>query len=412
MSAEILFLANRIPFPPDRSDKIRAHHVLKGLAEIAPVHVATFAETGQDWEQKGELASVAASHCLAHRRKPELIAGAEALLRREPRRAAAYRDAKLAHYVGEILASRPIETIYVFTAEMGQYVPAGFRGRVVADLVDVVSSKIEASSKFASWPNTWFQARESRLLRRLEERLAHRAERTLLVSEQEASLFRSRLEQPKGARIVALRSGIDIDYYDPKQVRPEPSLSEGRGPHLVFTGQMNSPHNVRAARRVVEAMLPAVREHFPFAQFHIVGREPTHQILEFDWRDGVRVWGEVPDLRPFLAAADVVLAPLESVRRVEHKVLGAMAMARPVVLTREAAIELDAEDGVHFAIEESNDGFVARLHHLLGNRDAASAMGAAARNYVIENHGWRAMLAGLPGLVGLGGLCVADLRAA
>jgi sugar transferase (PEP-CTERM/EpsH1 system associated) len=307
---------------------------------------------------------------------------------------------RIASYVEHLLATRPIEAIYVFSGQMGQYVPAQFAGRVVVDLVDVDSAKFEAYAAVKSWPLGLVDAREGRLLRAEEERLAHRADRTVLVSEAEAGLLRSRLVDPVGAQVAVLRNGIDADYFDPAKVAPEPSLVDVQGPHLVFTGQMDYAPNIAAARRVIEYILPAIRQHHPYAQFHIVGRAPTREILTHDWKDGVRVWGEVVDVRPFLAGADVVTVPLEIARGVQNKVLEAMAMARPVVLTPGAATGIEAEEGRHFAVEESDSALAARILWLLTNRGAAQSMGEAARQFVVERRTWPAMLAGLPELMG------------
>ena len=403
MSGEILFLAHRLPFPPDRGDKIRSHHILKALAELAPVHVATFADSKADWESEGELAGVAASHCLRPRSKWLPLAGAQALLRREPVSLSAFRDSALAAYVEQVLATRNIATVYVFSGQMGQYVPAHFEGRVVVDLVDVDSAKFEAYAAKKGWPAGWVDAREGRLLRREEERLAHLADETLLVSEAEADLLRSRLAEPGKASITALGNGIDTMLFDPAAVAPHSFLAGSTGPQIAFTGQMDYAPNIAAARRVIDTILPAIRKHHPRAMFHIVGRAPVREVRACDCKQGVRVWGEVPDVKPFLAGADIVIAPLDIARGIQNKVLEAMAMARPVVLTPGAASGIGATDGTHFAVEEDDAALVARILALVANRGAAQAMGRAARSFVVERQSWPAVLADLPRIVGFAG---------
>ncbi|WEK46897.1 MAG: TIGR03087 family PEP-CTERM/XrtA system glycosyltransferase [Candidatus Andeanibacterium colombiense] len=393
--SEILFLAHRLPFPPDRGDKIRSHHVLKALAKLAPVHVASFVDIKADWAHEDELAQVAASHCLAARSKPLALAGIEAALLRQPVSLAAFASTKLAHYVEQTLTARPISAIYVFSGQMGQYVPAGFAGRLIVDLVDVDSAKFEAYAAEGRWPKGWINAREGRLLAAEEGRLAARADTTLLVSEAEANLLRSRLVAP--ANVLALGNGIDTEGFDPARVKP---ALLGEGPHLVFTGQMDYAPNVAAALHGIEFVLPAVRRHHPQAQFHIVGRAPARELLARDGRDGVRIHGEVPDVRPFLAAADAVVAPLAIARGIQNKVLEAMAMARPVVLTSGAATGIGAEDGVQFAIGDGYADFSARVLALLANPGAAQAMGKAARQFVKRQRGWDAMLGALPAIMG------------
>lgn len=400
MSGEILFLAHRIPFPPDRGDKIRSHHILKALAELAPVHVATFAETAADRAQEPGLVALAASHCLVDRKKPLALAGVEAIARGEPVSLTAFRHRAIGEFVARTLRERPIDTIYVFSGQMGQYVPVGWDGRLVIDLGDVDSAKFESYSGESAWPKSWLFAREDRLLRVEEDRLARIASSTLLVSQAEAALLRSRLSEPGRANVKSLGNGIDFAAFDPAATVPHPELAATPGPHFVFTGQMDYPPNIAAVQRFAGSILPEMRRSHPAAQFHIVGRAPTADVRALDGKGGVRVWGEVAAVQPFLVGADLVVAPLTIARGIQNKVLEAMAMARPALLTPEAATGIAAIDGVHFAVAESDADLLARALALLADGRTAAAMGAAARSFVIETMSWPAMLAPLPQLVG------------
>jgi sugar transferase (PEP-CTERM/EpsH1 system associated) len=395
----ILFLAHRLPFPPDRGDKIRSHNLLKALARLAPVHVGCLGETVADKAGEMDLAELAESHCMPMRDKPLPLAGIEALVRREPVSLAAFRHPALAGWVMRTLVRHDIDTIYVFSGQMGQYVPENWSGKLVVDLVDVDSAKFEAYTRETAGPVSWINAREARLLAREEARLATRADLTLLVSEAEAALFSSRLPPDNKANVSALGNGIDARRFDPAGVAQHPALAVP-GPHIVFTGQMDYPPNVEAALRTVERLMPWIRAVHPAAQFHLVGRGPVPELIALDGRSGARVWGEVPDVRPFLAAADLVLAPLTIARGVQNKVLEAMAMACPVVLTPGAATGIPGEDGVHFAVAETDEGLVDRSLALLARQSSARALGLAARRLVVERLSWEAMLAPLPAMLG------------
>ncbi|MFZ1743848.1 MAG: TIGR03087 family PEP-CTERM/XrtA system glycosyltransferase [Pontixanthobacter sp.] len=400
---DILFLAHRMPFPPDRGDKIRSFNLLKALARLAPVHVGCFGDTPSDFAHEAELASVAASHCLLPRRKSMLRAGVEAIARGKPVSLTAFGEKVLADWVSTTLANNDIQTFFVFSGQMGQYVPDEFAERVVVDLCDVDSAKFEDYAKSSSFPRKLIDAREGAFLSRVEEQLAHRADDTLLVSEAEASLFQSRLIDSSDCRISAVRNGIDTVLFDPAAVEPQTELAANSGPNLVFTGQMDYAPNVAAAERMMERILPAIRQKFPDTVFHLVGRAPVAKLTRRDGEAGIRVWGEVPDVRPFLAAADVVVAPLEIARGVQNKVLEAMAMARPVVLSREAATGIDASDGEHFAIGTSDADLIAKITRLIEDGPSALLMAAAARRYVCERQGWDAMLAPLANICGFEG---------
>ena len=399
MNGEFLFLAHRLPFPPDRGDKIRSHHLLKALAELAPVHVACFAETAEDRASERLLEQCAESHCMPTRSKPVPFAGVEAFARGLPVSLTAFYHPEIAAFVERTLRERPIETIYVFSGQMGQYIPADWDGRLVVDLVDVDSAKFEQYAGEGGLM-AGVHAREGRMLREFEARLARIADRTLLVSEAEGDLLKSRLPVTSSAHIEVLGNGIDSAAFDPCDWQPHEDLAARPGPHLVFTGQMDYAPNIAAVQRMARHILPEIRKKHPGACFHVVGRAPAAEVKALDGKGGAQVWSEVPSVQPFLAAADLVVAPLSLARGIQNKVLEAMAMARPVLLTPQAATGIDAVDGEHFAIAESDVKQAQRALTLLADEDARKTMGAAARRFVVDSMSWPAMLARLPELVG------------
>jgi sugar transferase (PEP-CTERM/EpsH1 system associated) len=397
---DILFLAHRVPFPPDRGDRIRSHNLLKALARLGPVHVGCFGEG--DAEAERALSAVSASRCVVSRTKPLPLAGVEAVLAGKPVSLTAFHSRKLADWVRETIARQDIAAIVVFSGQMGQYIPADFTGRVVIDLCDV------DSAKFASYADAgervWLNAREARLLAVEEERLGVRADATILISEAEAALYRSRLTAPGKVNVQVIGNGIDAAFFDPAATICHPVIASLPGPHFTFTGQMDYRPNEQAALWVIEALMPKLRARFPQAMFHVVGRNPTGKLMAYHGTPGVQVWGEVPDVRPFIAAADAVLAPLLIARGVQNKVLEAMAMARPVVLTPEAATGIAASDGEDWLICPPDPAAMcARIEALLTSPDAPARIGEAARAFVLGHHGWEAMLAPLAGLLGMTG---------
>lgn len=391
---DILFLAHRMPFPPDRGDKIRSHHVLKALSRLAPVHVATFADDDADWAFEADLAGLSASHCLLPRRKSVPRSALEAVLTGIPVSLAAFHDGRLQAFVRDVLARHDVAAIYIFSGQMAQYVPDEFRGRVVADLVDVDSAKFEAYAGEHRGLRKWMEQREARLLAAEEARIAERADVTLLISEAEAELLRSRLAH-SGERVAFMANGIDANHFDPQCVSAEPAMLEAGYPRIVFTGQMDYAPNIRAVERAVRDVLPLVRAVLPEASFHIVGRNPTREVLALNAFEGVTVWGRVPDVRPFLASADLALVPLAIARGVQNKVLEAMAMALPVVLTPGAATGIRAPDGEAFLVRESNADMAQAIVDLARDRETSGAIGKAARRWICETASWEAALAGL-----------------
>ena len=394
--SEILFLAHRVPFPPNRGDKIRSSNLLQKLASLAPVHVGCFAESDEDKSGVAQVAELAASHCVVNRTKPLVLAGVEAMLSGKPVSLTAFHSPRLETWVRDTIARRPISTIFVFSGQMGQYIPDDFDGRVIVDLCDVDSAKFENYA--SAGQRVWLNNREGRLLALEEERLAARADATILISDNEAKLFRSRLKDPANANVKVIGNGIDSVFFDPAKAGPHAEIAARPGPHFVFTGQMDYPPNEHAALWAIGAFWAAYSFDHPSAEIHIVGRNPT-KLLRDQACDGVTIWGEVPDVRPFIAAADCIVVPLTIARGVQNKVLEAMAMEKPVLLTPEAATGIDAVDGRDWMLcEEDAEAMAAKIDQLRADPLLAKEMGKAAREFVLANHDWDATLAPLADL--------------
>ena len=166
---------------------------------------------------------------------------------------------------------------------------------------------------------------------------------------------------------------------------------------IVFTGQMDYRPNIDAVTWFARDILLLVRQRRP-ARFAIVGRAPT-AVVQALASDHVTVTGAVDDVRGWLAAADVCVAPLKLARGIQNKVLEAMAMARPVVASAAAAEGIDHADTIRVAATAQD--FADRINDLLDAPDTAAMLGQSARAQVIRRYGWDARLAPLDALLGL-----------
>jgi len=384
---DILFLAHRVPDPPDRGDKIRGFHILKHLSQRARTHLVAFADDPRDLNRAGSLPWLTGERAVLWRGKPRWRAAAEALTQGRPVSLTSFDDAAVRAKIDDLLARYPIDTIYVFSGQMAQYLPARPHQRVVMDFVDMDSAKFADYAKDAHGPSRWMMAREAKLLQAFEHDVAARADASLFVSAAEADLFR----RTTGAkRIHAIENGIDTDVFDPaasfERVAAEGDL-------IVFTGQMDYRPNIEAVTWFAQDILPLIRAEHPEAQFAIVGRAPSEAVKALASRPGVTVTGEVADVRGWLAAAAVVVAPLKLARGIQNKVLEAMAMARPVVASTPAAEGIDHAGTIRVGTTAVEIAQVIGL--LLGDEQAAAATGAAARAQVQRRYSWRACLAPL-----------------
>lgn len=405
---DILFLAHRVPWPPNRGDKIRSHHFLQKLMDCAHVHVACFADDEAErqagWVRKAELASCE----IVVRNKQKWRAGVEALIAGKPVSLASFESSRISDYVTDLIATRTVDCIFVFSGQMAQFIPPDFGGRVVVDFADVDSAKFESYADDGSGPMVWINRREGRLLRAFEKDVAERADYSLFVSEAEAQLFRQR-SGLSDDRVKAVGNGIDLDFYDSTDVQP--AGLEHRGPLILFTGQMDYQPNVQAVQSFSNQVMPDILARFPDARFAIVGRAPADKVKQLDGKNGTVVIGPVDDIRSWIKAADIAVAPLRIARGIQNKILEAMAMAKPVVASACAAEGIEAVSGEHFLIAQSVEEEARLVCELLEDPERARRLGEQAKRLIHSHYSWQSQLAGLPALCGFSAPLVTEAAA-
>lgn len=395
---DILFLAHRIPYPPDRGDKIRSFNILKKLCDLATVHLATFADDDTDMAHAEALRPMLGSLHVEKRTVSKAVGGIRAMLSGKPISLTLFDSAEIRDFVSRTLATETIDTVFVFSGQMAQFVPDLPPGiRFVMDFADVDSAKFASYAQSSRLPMRYVHAREARKLAAFETETARRADASLFVSEAEAALFRR--EAGLGAeRVRALENGIDCAFFDPGAEIP--AIERPDGPLVVFTGQMDYRPNVEAAASFADDALPIIRLQNPHVTFAIVGRNPTGEMERLGGRDGVIVTGGVPDIRSWLAAADVVVAPLRIARGIQNKVLEAMAMARPVIASRPAFEGIDATPGRDLLVADTPGEEAQLVLELLSNSPMGEVMGQAARKRMLKRYVWDETLAPLAALTG------------
>jgi polysaccharide biosynthesis protein PslH len=401
--AELLFLAHRIPYPPNRGDKMRSWHILKHLARFGRVHLGAFADDEADAAHLPALREAlgeSLGETYVEPRHRKLGWPVRALVRNEPASVARFSGSGMAAFTRRILARPEVRSIYAFSIQMAQFVPPAPGRPFVMDFVDLDSAKFAEYAGAGSALQRLIYRREAHRLLAFERETARRADASLFVSEAEAALFRARGgAEAAGARTLA--NGIDVAHYDPDApfvpLDPPPA-----GPLIVFTGQMDYRPNVEAVGGFARDVLPRIRVTAPEARFAIVGRHPSPAVTALAHLPGVIVTGEVADVRPWLAAATAVVAPLGIARGVQNKVLEAMAMGRPVVASTAAFTGIDAMPGRDLVVADGADAQAFALLSLLADPGRAEAIGAAARARMVEGYAWEAQLAPLAGLLGLG----------
>jgi sugar transferase (PEP-CTERM/EpsH1 system associated) len=400
MPRRLLFLAHRIPYPPDKGDKIRAWHMLDHLADRWEVDLGCLVDDAGDLKHLQVLRDRCAK--VEARAVGRRAQAARALLRIRPGQPLSlgwFHDPALAAWVSRGLQEHRWDATLVYSSAMAPYVmtPSVQRGRLrrVLDMVDVDSEKWRAYAATAAAPMRQVWAREARTLLDLERRAARAFDASLFVSEAEARRF-AELAPESADRVTWVDNGVDLARFDPSLAHPSPY--RGEAPVVVFTGTMNYRPNVEAACWFAEAVLPRLRTgRSPAPEFHVVGAHPAPAVLALRALPGVHVSGAVADIRPYVAHAAVAVAPLRIARGIQNKVLEAMAMARPVVASPEAFEGVRATAGRDLLVADGAEETARRVEEVLAGRHPC--LGTRGRVAVAAGHDWNATLVRLDALM-------------
>jgi len=394
-ATRVLMLTHRVPFPPDRGDRIRAWHLLQQLSRMFDVSLACLADEPVSAVQYAELKR--RTHRLAIRRidpRTTRWRAAAALATGEALTPTALYRRDLAKQIIDWHHAEPFDAVLTYCTGMIRYarlltnvrhVPrgSGFTPiRHVLDLVDVDSLKWKRYAETARAPMKWVYGMESRRLRWIEAGIGDWFDAVTVVSDAEAEAYRR--DVGVHGRLHVSSNGVDTRYFFPL-----PDLGK---PKIAFVGVLDYKPNVDGVCWFADEVLPLIAKRIPGVQLLVVGRNPCPRVRELGERHNVSVFADVPDVRKYLAKASAVVAPLHIAPGVQNKVLEAMASRRVVVCTPGSAAGIDAVAGEHLLVGEGVRHFAALTARVLGDAPFRQRIAFAARQRVEERYAWEAAL--------------------
>ena len=389
----VLYLVHRLPYPPNKGDKIRSYHLLRYLARHYRVFLGTFVDDPEDRQYVSAVEALCEQvHVVELSSTWAKVLSVRGLLAGTALSIPFYRDHGLAMWVKRIAEQEDIRRVIAFSSTMAQYLfDQRLRGaRRVVDFVDVDSDKWRQYAPTRPWPMRWVYGREGQKLLDFEREVIASCDAGVFVSEREAALFRE-LAPVFGDKITHVNNGVDLEYFSPHQKFANP-YPEGVQP-VLFVGAMDYWPNIDAVTWFADEIFPVVRARRPSAHFFIVGGNATPRVKELAGRTSISVAGRVDDVRPYLAHATVVVAPLRIARGVQNKVLESMAAARPTVVTPAALEGIDAVPGNEVLVADDATTFADRVGEVIDGKVDGLALGLMARERVERAYDWDSNLA-------------------
>ena len=377
----LLYICHRIPFPPDKGEKIRAFHQLKALSSKHDVDLFTLSDQPPKPADLDALTkycrrvTVRRIHPAARR-----LRALSRMLSQSPLTLPYFYSGELKQRIREAIMLRRYDRIFVYCSAMAQYVDWVRDIPVLTDLVDVDSDKWSQYAAFTPLPMRAVYKTEGKRLREYERRICRRSDFVIVTTAREAALAR---EISPGAGVEVIPNGVDTEYF-----KPQGYPGEGDEPAIVFTGDMSYFPNEEAVVSFVGRVFPWVRRQIPDARFTIVGRNPTEKVQRLGRVPGVKITGTVPDVRPWLEGAKVAVAPFTIAAGIQNKVLEALAYARPVVATRKVLQGLSEPVAEVIRSGESPEELASAVIELLRNTALARNLGSEGRRRVGTEYNW------------------------
>jgi sugar transferase (PEP-CTERM/EpsH1 system associated) len=382
----IFFVCQRVPFPPDRGDKIVTFHEIRHLAQHHEVHVFCLADGGADLGNVPDLRRYAASvTAVAVGKARSRLRALAALVRGRALSVAAYRENRLHREIARQCNALNPDLVVVFSGNVAQYAEPFIAVPRIMQFHDLDSLKWTQYADRAGFASRWLYRIEARRLLAYERAIAHSYSQALVCTEAERRDFERLFP---GVPVSLVGNGVDLDYFRSSGAAKRPGS-------IVFTGVMDYFPNVDAMRWFCEVVLPLVQREIPHAQLTICGSRPSATVRRLAKRPGVQVTGWVPDTRPYLDAAEVFVAPLRIARGVQNKVLEALAMELPCVASTAAWRGTAIPAGAGLLVADQPQDFATLVVRVL--RDAAfrADMARQARAVAETHFRWADQLAAL-----------------
>jgi polysaccharide biosynthesis protein PslH len=390
---KILFLAHRIPYPPNKGEKTRCFHELRYLAARHSIDLFCFADSDREAEGKQGLEQFCRTvHVETLPPRIGLARAAGYAWSGLPASILYYRSRTMQKAVRKALEEESYDLIFVYCSSMAQFIPDPAPAVTMIDFVDADSSKWKQYASRSVFPKSWFYTREGSLLARYEKQVANDFDVSIVATLQES------LELGGGgcSSVEVVENGVT----PPSTKGPQslPAEIQKLQPYVLFVGTMNYRPNADAVTYFSEEIFPILLRSHPELRFLIVGRDPTAQVQKLARRPGIVVTGAVPDVHAFIDGAAVAVAPFRIAQGVQNKVLEALVAGVPVVLTSRPARAIGGTARDLLLVADAPDEFAEGVRSVLENPEFRRRAAAAAPS-LRESLGWESRLKHLGALV-------------
>jgi sugar transferase (PEP-CTERM/EpsH1 system associated) len=376
--ARVLVVSAHLPYPPRWGFGTRVYQLMRQIASRHDATLLCYASPGNE-----NVARLREDFPVeAVERKPESIAAKRlsqlrSLASRMPYDCHTFHSREMQQAIDRLFAEQDFDLVQLESTLLTPFrFPAGTRIVLDEHNIDYETYARMHETESSALRRAFYRDQERRF-QRWERRWWNEVVACVATSEREAEIMR---RHAPNTLVAAVPNGVDVEYFHPDATPVEPRT-------LVFNGVLDYRPNIDGVNFLVDEVLPLLRERFPDVRLTVVGRGAASEVRALE-RRGVEATGEVPDVRPYLRRAAVVVVPIRMGSGTRLKVVEALALAKPVVSTAVGCEGVDVHDREHLLIGDTAQTFAAQVERLFDDAEGGERLGRAGRELMERQYSW------------------------
>lgn len=384
--ARLVVLAHRVPYPPNKGEKLRTFHQIEELVRKGhDVSVIAPYENDTELNDAKALADKFSIDVICKKLPNRVLRLALAVLKNRSFSETNFYSSEIAQVLREriefadvLLVTASSLASYVFTLQNTNNI------KLLMDFMDVDSDKWRQYANESNFPKRLLYLREAKKISELERRVASTFDATFVIAETEKALFESLISNKGNLKVLG--NGIDQSLFNPSKSKATSTTN------FLFSGVMDYKPNIDAVLWFVEHCWTKIQLEVPNATLTVAGMNPSPSIIKLGAAHNIEITGFVDDIKPFFDQAHVFIAPFQIARGVQNKVLQAMACALPVVCTPLGAEGIMCHHNEDIIIAKDANEFTKQAIEFANNLALRERIGQQAFSTINSHYAWESVL--------------------
>ena len=371
---KLLFLTSRFPYPVEKGDKLRAYYFIKHLSQYHDIYFFAINDKQPETASINKLIP----YCKAiHIEVVGFIQSLGQMLLATtnslPFQVAYFSNTRAKKKLAEFVKQHRPDKIFCHLIRMAEYADV-LPANGMIDYMDAFSKGVERLSDRSVWWKRVLLKIEQKRLIKYEAKIFDRFSRHIIISAQD----RQFIHHPKRDLIIVIPNGVESEYYFPVQAE--------KRQELLFVGNMAYPPNIDAVIYTAKKILPLVHKKNPGVRFLIAGATPVKEVRKLR-SEKIIVKGWLDDIRPVFSSSQIMIAPMLISIGLQNKILQAMAMKIPCIISRLSKNAIGAPDDC-ICVADEPEQYAEQILDLINHPDKASRMAERAFDFVKQNFDW------------------------